>query len=96
MKKYRTYSEYLDERKASDPSYATFDEEYLEFKLKVIGDLLKEERKKAGLSQEELAHAIHTKKSAISRLERHAKNVTIGTILKVCKVLGKDMELVFH
>ena len=96
MKKHRTFSDYLEEKKAHDPSYVSFDEEYLEFKLKAIGELLKEERKKAGYSQEALALAIHTKKSAISRLERHAQNVTVGTIIKVCRFLGKEVDLIFH
>ncbi len=40
----------------------------------VIGELLKDERLKAGLTQEQLAERIGTKKSFISRVERGQAN----------------------
>jgi len=42
--------------------FSNYEDEYEEFKLHAIGELIKEERKKANLSQEELAEKVHTKK----------------------------------
>ncbi|MBI4680936.1 MAG: helix-turn-helix transcriptional regulator [Nitrospirae bacterium] len=52
-----------------------------------------EAREAAGLSQAELASAIHTKQSNISRIERGAQNVTIGTLSKIAKVLHCRLEI---
>lgn len=63
---------------------------YEEFK---IGVLIQETRKKCGLTQEELAKRIHTKKSAISRIENHAENISLSTLYKIIKALGKNLEI---
>ena len=77
-------------------AFKGYEVEYEEFKLHAIGEMIKEERKKAGLSQEQLAKVIHTKKSAISRIERHAEDVKVSTLLKVSKALGKKLEFSFR
>ena len=92
----KTYKQYQDERKAKDPAvFAHFEDEYADFKLHAIGELIKEERKKANLSQEELAQKIHTKKTAISRIEKHCEDVKLSTLFKVSRALGKNLELSF-
>ena len=58
-----------------------------------IGALLRQAREEAGMSQGKLATLIHTKKSAISRLENHAHDVKLSTVRKVAKALGKRLEL---
>lgn len=52
---------------------------YNEFK---IGLLLKQARIEAGLTQEEIAKKLHTKKSAISRIENHAEDIKLSTLKK--------------
>jgi len=37
-------------------------------------------REQAGLTQEEVAKKLHTKKTAISRLEQHATDVRLSTL----------------
>ena len=77
--------------KHSNPELAlTFDQDYASFK---IGVLLKQAREEAGLSQEELARMIDTKRTAISRLENHAQDVKLSTLEKVARALGKNLEL---
>lgn len=76
-------------------AFVKYQEEYEEFQLHAIGEMIKEERKKAGLTQEELAQAIHTKKSAISRIEKHTEDIKISTLLKVSRALGKSLEFSF-
>jgi len=56
---------YIKQRKSKSENFAKdFEEGYDNFK---IGYLLKQARKNAGITQEELAAKLKTKKSAISR-----------------------------
>ena len=50
---------------------------------------LKEERLKAGLTQEELAEKIGTKKTYISRLENGKSDVQLNTLFRIFEGLGK-------
>lgn len=82
---------YIKNRKEKDTEFAKdFEEGYREFK---IGILLKQAREKAGLTQEELAQMLNTKKTAISRIENHAQDIKLSTIQKVAKALGKELEI---
>jgi len=66
---------YIDKRKKDDVAFARdFDSGYEEFK---IGDMLKQARVEVGLTQEEIAQRLHTKKSAISRIENHAQDIKL-------------------
>lgn len=62
---------YIQKRKARDPEFAKEDVSgYEQFK---IGVMLKQARLDAGITQEELAVRLSTKKTAISRIENHAE-----------------------
>ena len=68
-----------------------FDAESLAFRL---GVMLKEERKKANLTQEELATKTGTKKSYISRIERGLSDIQISTYYKLIEIgLGKHLNI---
>ncbi len=59
---------YIKERKKKDRAFAKgFDQGYEQFK---IGVVLRQAREEAGLTQEELARRLKTKKTAISRIEK--------------------------
>jgi DNA-binding XRE family transcriptional regulator len=80
---------YVKNRKKSDLEFAkAYDSGYEEFK---IGVVLREARRKSGLTQEELARRVHTTKSAISRIENHAVDIKLSTIEKVANALGKKI-----
>jgi HTH-type transcriptional regulator/antitoxin HipB len=82
---------YIKKRKARDPEFAKgFDTGYEQFK---IGVLLKQAREEAGLTQEELAVKLDTKKSAISRIENHAEDIKLSTLEKFAHALGKHLRL---
>ena len=82
---------YIKRRKSRDPKFAkNFDSGYEQFK---IGVLLKQAREEAGLTQEELAKKMNTKKSAISRIENHAEDIKLSTIEKFANALGKKLRL---
>lgn len=54
---------------------------------------LKEERLKAGLTQEQLAERIGTKKTYISRLENGKADVQLGTLFRIFEGLGRRVSL---
>lgn len=87
----RDVEKYIAQRKKTRPQFADgFEEGYQEFE---IGVLLRQAREEAGLTQEQLAALIQTKKTAISRLENHAEDIKLSTLQKVAKALGKKLEL---
>lgn len=55
--------------------------------------LLKQAREETGLTQEELALRLNTKKSAISRIENHAEDIKLSTLKKFARALGKRLYL---
>ena len=82
---------YIENRKKQDPEFATdYDKGYQEFKL---GVMLRQAREEAGLTQEELARRIHTKKTAISRIENHAEDIKLSTLEKFANALGKQLTV---
>lgn len=82
---------YVRKRKKRDAEFAReYSPGYEAFK---IGVLLKFVREDAGLTQEELANKLHTKKSAISRIENHAEDIRLSTLEKYALVLGKKLKI---
>ena len=80
---------YIKKRKRTDKDFA---ENYeVGFNDLKIGLYLKELRMEKGMTQEELAMKLNTKKSVISRMENHAEDIRLSTIEKVAKVLGKKV-----
>ena len=58
-----------------------------------LAQTLKEERKRAGLTQEELAEKIGTKKTYISRIENGKADIQLGTLFRIFEGLGKRVSL---
>jgi HTH-type transcriptional regulator/antitoxin HipB len=84
-------SVYIEERKKTDPEFAQdYDRGYEEFK---IGLMLKELQKKEGMTQEDLAKRLKTKKSVISRMENPAQDIRLSTLGKVAEVFGKKVKI---
>ena len=82
---------YIAKRKITNPGFADgFDEGYENFR---IGVMLKQARLEAGLTQGEIASAIGTQKTAISRLENHVQDVKLSTVEKYAKALGRRIEI---
>jgi transcriptional regulator with XRE-family HTH domain len=57
----------------------------------MLGDELRKERLKAGLTQEELAFKATLSRNYVSLLELGIKSPTIDTLLSLCKALGVSM-----
>jgi len=82
---------YILARKKKDKIFsANFDEGYEQFK---IGVMLRQARESAGLTQDELASRLKTKKTAISRIENHAEDIKLSTLERVAKALGKQLQV---
>ncbi|QWR76230.1 helix-turn-helix domain-containing protein [Candidatus Magnetomonas plexicatena] len=83
---------YITERKMRDKDFANgYDEGYEQLK---VGMILRQAREDAGITQEELALRLHTKKTAISRIENHAEDIKLSTLERVASALGKKLEIV--
>ena len=59
----------------------------------ILAERLKEERLKAGLTQEQLAERIGTKKTYISRIENGKADVQLSTLFRIFQGLGKQVKL---
>lgn len=62
----------------------------------IISEMLKEARKEANLTQEQLADKTGTKKSYISKLENGKGNVQLSTLIRIFEIgLNKRVGLTF-
>lgn len=82
---------YIAKRKSTDAEFAeSYEEGYENFK---IGILLRQARESAGITQDEVAKKLQTKKSAISRIENHSEDIRLSTLRKYAEALGKQIRL---
>ena len=58
-----------------------------------LAEFLKEQRRLAGLTQEQLAAKIGTKKSYISKIENGHVDVQLSTLFRIIAGLGKRISL---
>jgi ribosome-binding protein aMBF1 (putative translation factor) len=84
-KKITTFEEHLDKQygKKGTMKREKFEVNSVAFRL---GEMLKEERKKANLTQEELAEKTGTKKTYISRIEAGKSDIQISTFYRLVEV----------
>ncbi|MGH7496546.1 MAG: helix-turn-helix domain-containing protein [bacterium] len=59
-----------------------------------IGFILRQAREELGITQEEVAKKLRTKKSAISRIENHAEDIRLSTLNRYAKALGRRLQVV--
>jgi DNA-binding XRE family transcriptional regulator len=93
MKTLTSFEEHLTKHRGAKgtKSRAKFDAESLAFRL---GVMLKEARKEANLTQEQLAEKTGTKKSYISRIETGKSDIQLGTFYKLIEIgLGKTLSI---
>lgn len=82
---------YILKRKERDKEFSDgFDDGYQALK---IGTVLRQARESSGMTQEQLAEKLNTKKSAISRIENHAEDIRLSTLEKFAQVLGRKLEV---
>ena len=88
-----TFDEHLDSRYGPIGS-----KKRTEFEIKAkafaIGEVIKEERRLAHMTQEELANKTGTKKSFISRIENGHSDIQLSTLYRLLELgLGRSISL---
>jgi HTH-type transcriptional regulator / antitoxin HipB len=88
-----TFQEHL-EKQYGKPGTKKRTEFEIKAKAFAIGAILKEERRLASMTQEELADKTGTKKSFISRIENGHSDIQLSTLYKLFELgLGKKVKL---
>jgi len=95
IKNTTTFEEHLDKRYGETGSIKR-----AEFEIKAkafsIGEMIKQERLMAHLTQEQLAEKTGTKKSFISRIENGHSDIQLSTLYKLLEIgLGKKVTFSF-
>ena len=93
MKNITTFNEHLDQRYGKIGS-----KKRTEFEIKAkafaIGEILREARKEAHLTQEQLARKTGTRKSFISRIENGHSDIQLSTLYRLVEMgFGKRVSL---
>lgn len=89
--KLTSFEEHLDERygKSSTTKRQEFE---IKAKAFAIGELIKEERRRANLTQQQLADKTGTKKSFISRIENGHSDIQLSTLFRLLEIgLGRKL-----
>ena len=84
-------TKYAKARATRDPEFAKgLESGYADFK---FGVLLRQARERAGLTQEEVADRLETKKSAISRIENSTGDIRLSTLERYARAIGWQLSL---
>ncbi len=89
----KTFSEHLNKRygEIGSETRTAFE---IKAKAFAIGELIKEERKQAKMTQEQLAEKIGAKKSFISRIENGRSDIQLSTLYRLIELgLGRTISL---
>ena len=76
--------------KKGTPGRELFDAETQEF---CLAQTVREERLRQGLTQQQLADMLGTKKTYISRVENGKQNLNIATLFRIFDCLGKRVAI---
>ncbi|WP_192821782.1 helix-turn-helix domain-containing protein [Rufibacter sp. LB8] len=88
-----TFEEHLDNRYGETGSLKRAEFE-IKAKAFAIGEVIKEERKLAKMTQEQLAAKTGTKKSFISRIENGHSDIQLSTLYRILEIgLGRKVFL---
>jgi HTH-type transcriptional regulator / antitoxin HipB len=93
MKNIITFDEHLDQRygKIGTKKRTEFD---IKAKAFAIGEILRDARKEAQMTQEELAKKTGTRKSFISRIENGHSDIQLSTLYRLVEIgFGKRVSL---
>lgn len=65
----------------------------LECETFILGERLKEERLKAGFTQEEFANKVGVNRSVVSKIERGHSDIKLSSLAKIFSVFGLSLGL---
>ena len=93
MKDITTFDEHLDKRYGKIGTEKRTDFE-IKAKAFSIGEILREARKDADMTQDELAQKTGTRKSFISRIENGHSDIQLSTLYRIVEIgFGKKVNL---
>jgi len=96
LPKITSFQDHLD-KQYGKPGTAKRIEFEIKAKAFAIGAILREERRLASMTQEQLADKTGTKKSFISRIENGHSDIQLSTLYKLFEVgLGRKVKLNIH
>jgi len=82
---------YVNNRKKQDAEFADgYDVGYESFK---FGVLIKELRLKSGMTQEDLAEKLHTRKRVVSQMENYPADIRLSVLAKAADIFGKRVKI---
>ena len=82
---------YVAKRKECDTEFADgYDVGYDAFK---FGTIIKKLRLENGMTQEDLAKKLHTRKTVISRMENYPSDIRLAILAKAADVFGKKVKI---
>jgi len=82
---------YAANRKKQDAEFADgYDVGYDAFK---FGALIKELRLESGMTQEDLAEKLHTRKTVVSQMENYPADISLSVLAKAADVFGKRVKI---
>lgn len=91
--KHSTFNSFLDEKygEVGTERRANFEQNA---ELYLIAELLKEKRKEANMTQQELADKLEVKRTYISKIERAVGDIRLSTLRKIVEVgLGGTLQI---
>ena len=94
MKNITTFDEHLDQRYGT---IGTIKRTNFEIKAKAfaIGEILRDARKRADMTQEQLAKKTGTRKSFISRIENGHSDIQLSTLFRIVEIgFEKTLNLI--
>ena len=93
MSDIKTFEAHLDQRYGKTGTAQRTDFE-IKAKAFAIGEILRDARKEAHMTQEELAQKTGTRKSFISRIENGHSDIQLSTLFKLVEIgFGKQLNL---
>lgn len=84
------WDSYLDQQLANPAVRQAYEEET---KVLSIGMELAKQRKRAGMTQAELAKKIGTSTPQLSRTERRPENVNMRTLIRYAEAVGMNLDV---
>lgn len=91
-----TFDEHLDKRYGK-PGKEKRTEFEVKAKALAIGEMIREERRSAKMTQEQLAYKTGTRKSFISRIENGHSDIQLSTLFRILEIgLGRKLSFTIN
>ncbi len=90
----QTFKDFKEELYAEDPGMKALVDAELEQLRVSVG--MRNARKEAGMTQQQVAEKMHVKREYVSRLENSPQNMKLSTLIKYTQSVGKRFDIAIH